>query len=569
MDNQSLPDSASPTPSISASSVASSKQPTYTTAGTIYKPNSSQPLQPPTRRGRSLKWPIGSSLHADLAALPKAGLSGLKASAGNPYSALQQYTPLQQNYDRAIGPSTDQDHILAKMSADIPRIHISNLLNLQSFGISEIRNMEKVMKNEEEVFSGNYSDGEDEANDDDDDDDDDDDSNNNALKNLPVQSLKHLASYSNPTQKAAQKAFQRGSRARPCTLSSSMGSTTSTSSPGPASLRTSDATIEVGQGISGTKNLSQTELCALKRAQHDVISKIDGAWSTRNSTPAPAFSMPPRAKSASSEVSKAPNKRVCERRSVPMPLTAGPPGQRVFRPLTIEKALKALDVRSSPVIFNEEEDGASMMTTQIMRQRGIEDFCVVSESLDSMPTESTLSPGFKRLGHPMQMQGVQLPSGIIEPEEESYNTFQQLPDLIGSMKAWEERPHRHTSWRDQSPEVCVSYHPGTDRLTNEALKAHNKKLEEWWYSGVNKAYRRADTTNLRHVGSLRDHGLGAIGDNRPTALVSRLDTIDMEEAAIIPTSEYTRSLMEMVINAHSSDKGEHFPPRRSTPAFIH
>src|SRR5690625_3388660 len=86
---------SSPSPASAASAAstpAPQQQPTYTTAGTIYNPNSSQPLQPPARRGRATKWNVGSN-QTDLCLFPKAVLAGLtmKAAANGRTTGMQQY----------------------------------------------------------------------------------------------------------------------------------------------------------------------------------------------------------------------------------------------------------------------------------------------------------------------------------------------------------------------------------------------------------------------------------------------------------------------------------------------
>ncbi|KLO82001.1 Uncharacterized protein Y057_13185 [Fusarium fujikuroi] len=106
--------SSTPTAPTSASKV------TYTTAGTPYNPSTSQPLQPPARRGRSLKWPAGLPT-AGLSLLPKSVLATLPLKAGSRPSTLQQYSP-QTPYDRASSPLNDTDHRCINMSAQVPRI---------------------------------------------------------------------------------------------------------------------------------------------------------------------------------------------------------------------------------------------------------------------------------------------------------------------------------------------------------------------------------------------------------------------------------------------------------------
>ncbi|PSS03246.1 hypothetical protein BD289DRAFT_421618 [Coniella lustricola] len=83
------------------------RQPTYTTVGSVAKPQSNTPLQPPVRRGRALRWP--PAVADDLAAFNQSLLANLPRgrprSPATTASTLQHYTPLQQNSDRAIDPA--------------------------------------------------------------------------------------------------------------------------------------------------------------------------------------------------------------------------------------------------------------------------------------------------------------------------------------------------------------------------------------------------------------------------------------------------------------------------------
>ncbi len=97
-------------PSLLRASQEPPRKPTYTTVGSLYNPTST-PLQPPLRRGRALR--LQNTIQSDRA-LPKSGLSvmsGLSPSASQgaaASSAIQHYSPLQQNQDRAVSPLTDR-----------------------------------------------------------------------------------------------------------------------------------------------------------------------------------------------------------------------------------------------------------------------------------------------------------------------------------------------------------------------------------------------------------------------------------------------------------------------------
>jgi hypothetical protein len=101
-----------------ATPVSAPMQTTYTTAGTIYNPSSSQRLQPPARRGRLLK---ATSEFDNLKfvnpplprhqpdALHRLYMSESLAQTQPPPDQQISYEPLQQNYDRAVSPVNGQD----------------------------------------------------------------------------------------------------------------------------------------------------------------------------------------------------------------------------------------------------------------------------------------------------------------------------------------------------------------------------------------------------------------------------------------------------------------------------
>ncbi|KAK8024006.1 hypothetical protein PG993_012072 [Apiospora rasikravindrae] len=163
-----------------------SKQPqqntqVYTTVGSIYNP-SAAPLQPPTRRGRPVKWPPHNELTTSKSSLSGLSLAHQTRSPSNAAAAgnLLHYSPLQQNSERAISPITSASDSFAMMS-----------------------------------FTGSLSAHEPAASHGSREQDDDEDGAGEGaekLKTMSVKTLTNLASYPNPMQKQAQKVL---SRARP------------------------------------------------------------------------------------------------------------------------------------------------------------------------------------------------------------------------------------------------------------------------------------------------------------------------------------------------------------------
>lgn len=540
MDTFSLSETISSSPSAATPSAGSSAQPTYTTAGTIYKPSSSQPLQKPTRRGRFAKWSAGS-IPSDLAFLPKSALVGLslKAPAGRQVSALQQYTPLQQNYDRAVSPFGEQDHFLAQLSMETPRIRSGNAPKSLPAPMSEDAVQEKLGTDDEEPCSGSGSDADDE---------DDNDVKAALLMNMPVKSLQNLASYPNPNQKHAQKALQRGTRPRPTALgSSSRGSTTSTSPPALSPLNPPTGTSDATSYSSNLNQLGKHDLFVLRRAQRDAASKIEDTLGTKKGNPVPLVLTSTRASSTGSEVINSSNNLTTANGAL-LPLTAGPPGQRQYRPLTFEPTFKALAGISPPPASSPEEDEPQINVSQTLLQAGIEDLSITSDSFGTGVTGKAQSPSYPTAGaHDFDVlfQQFKLPPMI------PYEDYRRLNGSMERLKVWDPYQSLSTArgWRDPSPEVRALYKTGTDRLTDEALADRNRKTEQWWYSGVNKVYNNTADTSLNWPKPPVPCGVGVIGDKRPQAPLSPSERVTVGEAIEIPVSEHSRSLLKMAMHA--------------------
>ncbi|KAK4189198.1 hypothetical protein QBC35DRAFT_153491 [Podospora australis] len=190
---------ANDTPVPSASPEETTKQPTYTTVGSIYNPGAATPLQPPTRRPRTRRHPhILESPSGDVFAFPNSALTAFawKEKTGTSPTATgavlqQHYTPLRQNYDRAVSPIGEQERsVLSGTGMAVPSIRSGNLPPPSGLEDNDSVASEDTL----------------------------------ASSRITVKGLTNLASYPNPMQKAAQKALARARPAnrtfsRPETLS--------------------------------------------------------------------------------------------------------------------------------------------------------------------------------------------------------------------------------------------------------------------------------------------------------------------------------------------------------------
>ncbi|KAK4452852.1 pyrimidine-specific ribonucleoside hydrolase RihA [Podospora aff. communis PSN243] len=245
--------------------VERAKQPTYTTVGSIYNPQAAAPLQPPTRRPRTRRYPptIQSPTGESFLGIPNSLLSVLpmkdrvQVSPPPPVKPAPHYSPLQQNYDRAISPPPEEDDIfLTEVGMAVPSIRSGNLPPANP-GISSrtgvkqsgtpFRDSDSAVS-EDAILPSRYT----------------------------VKGLTSLASFPNPGQKAAQYQLARA--------------------------RTANMTIK------------------------------------RLASPLPIYPAKERAMMSSGG---APT-------GTPKPLTAGPPGQRQFRPSTFEGTVRALGLDENP-----------------------------------------------------------------------------------------------------------------------------------------------------------------------------------------------------------------------------
>ncbi|KAH8884319.1 hypothetical protein GQ53DRAFT_829979 [Thozetella sp. PMI_491] len=238
------------------------KQPTYTTVGSVYNPDAT-PLQPPTRRGRSSRYQAYYSPPGELAAgFPTGILASFRdVSLGSPGAAstAHQYSPLQQNYDRAITPVQDTaSFIMPEPDLPTPGMRSGNIPAPAWPGSSKQGIVMSILDDTE-------SSGPEDS----------------LTSRFNVKGLTNLASYPNPMQETARKAL---AKARNVNIG----------------LVRPDTPTTTLRALS--TNLKEQQLSGLPSASNSLATG-PGA---------------------------------------PQPLTAGPPGQRQYKPSTFEGAIKAL-----------------------------------------------------------------------------------------------------------------------------------------------------------------------------------------------------------------------------------
>ncbi|KAK1252604.1 hypothetical protein MKX08_003791 [Trichoderma sp. CBMAI-0020] len=319
--------------------VSASLQTTYTTAGTVYNPGSSQRLQPPARRGRLLKAASEFDNHKFVHsprprhqpdALQRLFMSENLAQEQPPPDQQISYEPLQQNYDRAINPVNTQD-LMTEMSWSSGLQSAAAMYDVKGKGIAN----DSDSSEDDDVFI------------------------TGALMSMPVKSLQNLASYPNPNQKKAQKVLLRGVKAREnSTLSVPPRPETPfpQGEPFPEYVRSRQYTLS-DPAASRFWATRKSARVAISETAANAEYKSVLASSSRFSTPS--------IHSDNTDPYVSTSMGLASSAGAPKPLTAGPPGQRQYRPSTFESMFKALntmpaDSRDSIAYLQEEHNYASL-----------------------------------------------------------------------------------------------------------------------------------------------------------------------------------------------------------------
>ncbi|KAI1079667.1 hypothetical protein F5B20DRAFT_160129 [Whalleya microplaca] len=472
-------DSAPATPQQPAQQPA---QQQYTTVGSIWNPQS-QPLQPPTRRGRTIK-------------------SFLPPYKNESPIAPQQYSPLQQNFDRAIspassGPMADSEKRMIQLrSMPHPVIPLVPSPVAKASGISD--------KHHANIQQQPDSDEDDVV----------DDEADTSLIQMSTKSLTNLASYPNPKQRSAQKIL---SRARQL----------------PPPVHHLDALKGQRNPISSLRNARSDPAIMTGLLQSDRTDEYgnDLSQSFRYGGQSHWASTARESSSYDTLYSKGPG--------APQPLTAGPPGQRQYRPSAFDPT-------------------ANTLQSGVQRPREFDDDMFVPNPYNpfghsrrpQQPISRQTSPSFKSEGLP----SVHAPPSRDKNRDKASKVF----DTITAEEALPFYPaglpsdfNHHTTtlsenWEDD--------HPLYDQYWNES-KHHvqairNARVESDFYAGndrINKTFTQAiQDKNCRNVaravGSMYQEPMRNQGKvvNRKLAI---------EEANAIPTSDHAKPLLSLMYQA--------------------
>lgn len=473
-------------------------QPTYTTAGTIYNPNSSQPLQPPTRRGRSLKWTSGGA-YPDLSLLPRSLLSSLpKANTGRVSPYPSSYTPLQQNYDRAALPVSKPDH-----AEDMPS--------------RWYRSSSSPTADSETQAVYTPSDPDHDA--DDDGDDEEDEGINNIMMNMTVKSLHNLASYPNPNQKKAQKALLRPVKPRLNLPAQNQGTFAADSAVRSPWERPSSDTMFERPGLRTRQSISDSVSSQLMAKAE--LQNITKRGQRRGPSPSP-----------NSDTDQSAAWLAHLALGAPRPLTAGPPGQRQYRASTFKSTFKALntDVKPKP----RDDEDAYAVTATVLQHAGIDDAPGKLEGSLATEDDSSNSGQLFQDSQTLQDSPPGSPCGYIgSPAKNARGHVAAIGD--GLVRAeWGRRGLCTAERSYRNPEYKAS------------LAAYMEKMNKLWYIGC-ETLCKEEVQAADEKAKMASWGV--IGDGRLgyNACSNRHGELRIQEANEMETSEHAKPLLDMAL----------------------
>ena len=466
------------------------RQPTYTTAGTLYNPSSSQPLQPPTRRGRSNKYNLPNGyIDLPLELLPKTDLAVLPLRGSDDRApGYHQYSPLQQNYDRAVSPSNSPT--ASRKSSAMP----VEGLQFQSMKAPEPATPLAFGRTEGMASANNDAESDDES---------DSDFGTNPLRGMTVKSLHNLASYPNPNQEKAQKALLRG--AKPILQGPGMASR------GNASEQHNQVRPVFPLSVDAASSNASRRLQGERRSPANTLSLDRGDVPPMRRSVAPPPGLPIRG-----NVPGLSGTILAAGPGAPTPLTAGPPGLRQYRPSTFESTFRALGTNNG------------LQTTAPNQERNAQDHQEQPASLAALVRDSKPDLGPVGQGRPGHLR---------TPQSNAISRVNSSLSL--NLSSEKENGLKVPSWSDSDPQTRLKFKPGTDRLTEEEIARRAQEINRVWHAGaeLNAFWKPTYRTQVP-----------TFGDVTPaTAHTSSFTPMNVEDAKVLTPADHAKPLLNAAL----------------------
>jgi hypothetical protein len=525
-------------PSVTSSASKETKQPVYTTAGTLFDPSTATPIQPPTRRGRTLRFPspapsgFGTFENDSF----KSGFPsfGRRAPSPNYSEKAQQYSPLQQNYDRAISPSLING--LSRSSSDMvgqpaPKFRSGNIPPPPGLG----NGLEK------QALAAGSNDAE-------------SDSSQEALvSQFKVKTLRSLASYPNPTQKAALKVLEK---ARGPIVAANVQDADRVATPSSLSYASSGpARAAAGSTthlLPTQSNLTSTRMPASAAESTKSNDRLRRGLTTQRDQDQKAGIT-----SALGQQRLATYTPLATGPGVPQPLTAGPPGQRQYRPSTLEPLIRALQGvnprtqhHSDSLVHTQNRDalaalGAQRLSTATETETRVSPFRSAADSLNNVfSARSSRESATDHYAAAHQQPDMCIGDTLTAEEVRQYYPRGMPADYAGVTSTIP------FNWTDKYPlhrETAKPFSP-------EEMAARNVKINNEWYAGTNLLGKSLRDVQVDADCRAFEVTVGAIGEERKQSSTRRASRIKgrmvyphlpVEEASATLESRHAEPLLLM------------------------
>jgi hypothetical protein len=499
------------------------KQPVYTTAGTLFDPSTATPIQPPTRRGRTLFFPSPAQPSFDVIESDgfKSGypIFGRRARSPSLPEKVQQYSPLQQNYDRAVSPSLANS--LGHLSSDMtgrasPKIRSGNVPPPPGFWSRLDKQDLPIGTSDAESISSQDA----------------------LVSSLPVKSLTNLASFPNPNQNAARKVLEK---ARMPGLAANLPDLTRIATSSPLSYSSTD--LARGESVLPTQMCpSQSGLTSGQFSTVEVSSAFGIGRPNRSNISQKGSPQTMRYFNGVEQERYARNTVLLSGPGVPQPLTAGPPGQRQYRPSTLDPMIKALSgIKTKP---QDQSDHVAASQTQTL-------------SIGETPTTAAHMHRVALPNMPAARTQVNAPPSsfgrTITAEQHMSSPLPwnaRVRDTLNEADARQYYPggvplgfSRSTTtisfnWADDYPLHRETAKP----FTAEEIAVRNTKINSEWYAGTEFLGRSLQEVQVDADQHAFESTLGTIGEERKLArshLAEGADSAGRPVDSRLPTDKST------------------------------
>lgn len=530
---------------------------TYTTAGTIFNPDSVQPIQAPTRRSRTQKWGLNSAASSELTFLPKSIIANLPMSSSlarnsvpvNSSPVVPHYSPLQQNYDRAVSPLFPDRSSEPPSPADMDPAQkrpgsVPAVSSETTIGIGKPVDMAEGLE-----------------------DDLDEDMSEDPISTLTVKSLNSLASYPNPNQQKAQKAL----RARPGARSAASNSGNT--------LTDRSATPSFGTfsfGCSDTETGRSTSPTTLRGVLAGGSMTFPPEGRQRQTGPVrQVTSIPPGFETVDLQgANNSYNANTVYQPDLgtgpgaPKPLTAGPPGQRQYKVANSDTALRN-PPNSTPHKFVVADDDPAAVEFRALLQNtsklaATEMLCPANASGVTTYPAGEGEPSFHGVCEapiPESARAPALGAQIVKPPTLKAGTksthtwdtrcfdevkhfyprggpsFQNFTELDSD---WQTMYPLHPAWQSKE---------GVFRRSEMHIQRRNDAIHRQFYAGADAFAKSVGQLAREAENRHHQETVGVIGQGRPQRGQVKQGKLEIHEANEMSTAEAAKPFLTMMLTS--------------------